>query len=211
MFFKRNFRSCVPLFASLIFLAGGGCTELPSDVGVHPHRVAEKRARRAAHHPIIAQWKEDETAKGKPRILINLTTQQASFWRGNTLIGLSTISSGRAEFETPPGKYRVIQKDANHVSSQFGECLSRSGRVVRRDVDASRGSCPPGSHFVGAPMPFFIRFTGGYGMHAGMVPRYRASHGCVRLPSEMAKHFFEAAEVGTPVEVVEPKPTVPGQ
>ena len=198
------------LLAALV-VACGGCTEVPSDIGVHPHRVAEMRARRAAHQPLVAQWNDDPTAKGKGRILINLTTQQASFWRGDSLIGLSTISSGRDEFETPPGKYRVVQKEANHVSSQYGSYVTRSGKVVRRDVAAGRDRSPPGAHFVGAPMPYFLRFTGGYGMHAGVVPRYRASHGCVRLPPEMAKHFFEAAEVGTPVEVVAPKPKVAEQ
>ena len=63
---------------------------------------------------------------------------------------------------------------------------------------------PSGAHFVGAPMPYFLRFQDGYGMHAGFVPRYRASHGCIRMPIEMAKHFFEAAKIGTSVEVVEP-------
>ena len=53
-------------------------------------------------------------------------------------------------------------------------------------------------------MPYFLRFRGGYGMHAGFVPRFRASHGCVRMPIKMAKHFFEAAEIGTRVEVIEP-------
>ena len=53
-------------------------------------------------------------------------------------------------------------------------------------------------------MPYFLRFTGGYGMHAGFVPRYRASHGCIRMPEKMAKRFFDAAKVGTRVEVIEP-------
>jgi lipoprotein-anchoring transpeptidase ErfK/SrfK len=52
-------------------------------------------------------------------------------------------------------------------------------------------------------MPYFLRFTRGYGMHAGFVPRYRASHGCIRMPAEMAKHFFDAAELNTPVIVKE--------
>jgi lipoprotein-anchoring transpeptidase ErfK/SrfK len=60
---------------------------------------------------------------------------------------------------------------------------------------------PPGTIFDGARMPYFLRFTGGYGMHAGFVPRYRASHGCIRMPKEMARHFFDAAEDGTPVIV----------
>jgi lipoprotein-anchoring transpeptidase ErfK/SrfK len=73
-----------------------------------------------------------------------------------------------------------------------------------RNVDAGKDPRPDGAHFVGAPMPYFLRFTGGFGMHAGFVPRYRASHGCIRMPAPMAKHFFDAAEIGTRVEVIEP-------
>jgi lipoprotein-anchoring transpeptidase ErfK/SrfK len=46
-------------------------------------------------------------------------------------------------------------------------------------------------------------FRGGYAMHQGYVPPYAASHGCIRLPGEMAQHFFDAAAVGTPVVVKE--------
>ena len=52
-------------------------------------------------------------------------------------------------------------------------------------------------------MPYFLRFSGGYGLHAGSVPNHPASHGCVRLPAEMAKHFYANASVGTPVRVEE--------
>ncbi len=158
----------------------------------------------ASHHPIKATWNDDPTATGQRKIVINLTTQQASFYRGRKLIGQTNISSGRRDYETPPGKYRVIQKDANHVSSQYGQIVSRFGRVLVRDADAKTTPRPKGARFVGAPMPYFLRFKDGYGMHAGFVPPYRASHGCVRMPEAMAKHFFDAAEIGTRVEVIEP-------
>jgi L,D-transpeptidase catalytic domain len=186
-----------------IALFTSGCVELPSDIGVRAHRSVANLTRLASGFPLFASWRDDPSLKGRPKILVNLSTQQAFFYRGKTLIGKTNISSGRRDFETPPGKYRVIQKDANHVSSQYGAYLSRSGRVVQRDVDARKDPCPKGAHFVGAPMPYFLRFTGGYGMHAGYVPRYRASHGCIRMPEKMAKRFFEAAKLGTRVEVVE--------
>ena len=49
-------------------------------------------------------------------------------------------------------------------------------------------------------MPYFLRVHGGIGMHAGYLPGYPASHGCIRLPKEMALKFFEDAPVGTPVD-----------
>jgi len=52
-------------------------------------------------------------------------------------------------------------------------------------------------------MPYFLRFTEGYGMDGGFVPRFRASHGSIRMPGKMAKHFFEATDIDTPVIVRE--------
>ncbi len=193
------------LLGALIALLSSSCVELPSDIGVRAHRSVANLTRFASGFPLFSSWHDDPSLKGQPRILINLSTQQAFFYRGKTLIGKTNISSGRREFETPPGKYRVIQKDANHVSSEYGAYVSRrTGRVVQHDVNARKDPCPKGARFVGAPMPYFLRFTGGYGMHAGYVPRYRASHGCVRMPEKMARRFFEAAKVGTRVEVIEP-------
>ena len=194
----------VLLFAGVVVLACTSCTELPNDVGVRKHRSVAAQTRLASHHPVFSSWYDDPAATGEPRILVNLTKQQAFFYRGETLIGRTNISSGRREFETPPGKYRVIQKDERHVSSEYGQYVARSGAVLRRDVDVNSDPAPKGARFVGAPMPYFLRFRDGYGMHAGFVPRFRASHGCIRMPVKMAKHFFDAAEVGTRVEVIEP-------
>ena len=205
-----KFSPSVGLIASIAALVFGaaGCTELPNDVGVHRHRSNAALTRKASHHPVIASWNDDPAIKGKPKILINLTTQQAFFYRGNNLIGKTNISSGQPDYETPPGKYRVIQKDSKHVSNEYGVYENRLGKVVTRNVDVNATPMPDGAHFVGASMPYFLRFTEGYGMHAGFVPRYRASHGCIRMPATMAKHFFEAAEIGTRVEVIEPPPAV---
>jgi hypothetical protein len=189
-----------------------GCTEVPSDIGVHKHRSATTRPRPRAvvHHPSVAYWNDDPSLKGGTKILINLTKQQAFFFRGKVIVGSTNISSGRRDYETPPGKYSVTQKDAHHVSSEYGQYVARSGAVLIHDADINRTRPPRGAHFVGAPMPYFMRFTGGYGMHAGFVPRFRASHGCIRMPTAMAKHFFDAAEIGTRVEVIEP-PVMVGQ
>jgi hypothetical protein len=192
-------RALRKIFAGLLACALPACTELPNDMGVRPHRQAAK-----TYHRVFSAWYDDPTAKGETKILINLTTQQAFFYRGDTIIGRTGISSGRREYETPPGKYRVIQKDERHVSSEYGVYVNRAGAVILRDASVNRGRLPRGARFVGAPMPYFLRFRDGYGMHAGFVPRFRASHGCVRMPVKMAKHFFDAAEIGTRVEVIEP-------
>jgi hypothetical protein len=193
------------LLAAVALLSGASCTQLPNDIGIRAQRSIASLTRLASGFPLFPSWRDDPSIKGRPKILVNLSTQQAFFYRGKTLIGKTNISSGRRDFETPPGKYRVTQKDANHVSSEYGAFVSRrSGRIVQRDVDVRKDPCPKGARFVGAAMPYFMRFTGGYGMHAGYVPRYRASHGCIRMPEKMARRFFEAAKVGTRVEVIEP-------
>jgi len=81
--------------------------------------------------------------------------------------------------------------------------VDASGYVVESNIDIRKDPMPAGARFDGARMPYFLRFNGGYGMHAGYVPRFRASHGCIRLPERMARHFFENARDDTPVIVRE--------
>src|ERR1043166_2662506 len=145
----------------------------------------------------------DEPISGPPQIILSNSQQRAYFFKANTLVGASVVSSGKQGFDTPPGTYKVIQKDANHVSNLYGDYVDAEGNIVKRNVDVTKDPKPEGTEFKGAPMRYFLRFTGGYGMHAGLLPGYRASHGCVRLPPAMAKHFFENVEIGTPVIVEE--------
>ena len=153
--------------------------------------------------PLASAYWDGEGVKGAPKIVVHLAEQRAFFYKGKTLVGESSISTGRKGFETPPGKYRVIQKDENHVSNLYGSYVDKYGTVVRGNVEVGKTPMPKGTEFRGAPMPYFLRFTRGYGMHAGFVPRFRASHGCIRMPREMAKRFFDAAEMATPVIVTE--------
>jgi len=60
---------------------------------------------------------------------------------------------------------------------------------------------PTGGKFVPAPMPWFMRFHEADGMHAGFLPGYPASHGCVRMPEQLAIAFYNAVDVGTSVTV----------
>lgn len=146
---------------------------------------------------------EGQGVQGAPRIVIVLGQQRAFFFKGKALVGETAISSGRKGFETPPGDYKVIQRDKDHVSNLYGEIHDEAGVVVNANADITRDVLLEGQVFQGAKMPNFLRITGGYGLHAGRLPGYRASHGCIRLPHEMSLHFFENAPVGTPVTVME--------
>jgi lipoprotein-anchoring transpeptidase ErfK/SrfK len=148
----------------------------------------------------ISYW-DDTRSSGKPRIIVDLEQQHAYFYRGGKIVGVSLVSTGREGYDTPSGEFRITQKDLTHVSSIYGEYVDRSGQVVMENVDVAKDSRPRGTVFRGAPMPYFLRIKRGIGMHAGYLPGYPASHGCIRLPKEMAVHFFQNAPVGTPVAV----------
>ena len=145
-------------------------------------------------------WHGDDV-EGAPKIVISLSQQKVFFYKGGKLVGLSIISSGDDAHRTPSGSFSVLQKDAAHRSSQYGDFVGSEGEIVKPEVDREVDIQPPGSHYVGTMMPHFMRFTGGKGMHAGYLPGYPASHGCVRMPEEMARHFFANATEGTPVDV----------
>jgi lipoprotein-anchoring transpeptidase ErfK/SrfK len=149
----------------------------------------------------VSYWDGDGLS-GSPSITINLREQKAFFYKGDRLVGVSMISSGREGYSTPPGNYKIIQKSQNHVSNLYGDYVDGSGNVVVANVGVRRDPKPAGTHFRGAPMPYFLRFHGGYGLHAGFLPGFPASHGCVRMPERMAQIFFANVSHGTPVRVV---------
>jgi lipoprotein-anchoring transpeptidase ErfK/SrfK len=140
---------------------------------------------------------------GRASILVNLRTQTADLYRGRVKVASSRISSGREGHRTPIGRFRILRKDVDHRSSLYGDYADASGRVVNANVDSRRDRKPPHSHFVGAPMPFFLEFSPGYGLHQGYLPGEPASHGCIRMPYWKARQFYLAARVGTLV-VVQP-------
>lgn len=153
-----------------------------------------------------ASWFDEEAAAnagGAPSIRVSLGEQRAYFYKGDELVGVSRISSGRSGYRTPKGSYRVRGKKLKHRSTLYGSYVDRNThRVVRADVDTRKHRRPPGTYYRGAKMDYFIRFNGGIGFHAsGDVPGYPASHGCVRMPRHMAQKFFRHASVGTPVTV----------
>ena len=139
--------------------------------------------------------------EGRTSILVRKSAQEAELYKGGALIAVAHISTGREGYETPVGRFRVFRKDRDHRSSLYGDYVDADDRIVQANVDVRKGRRPPYAHFLGAPMPFFLAFTPGYGLHAGHLPGYPASHGCVRLSYWKARQFFNEARVGTPVVV----------
>ncbi len=118
-------------------------------------------------------WR-DASAQGMERVVVSLSDQLAYYYRGDTLLAVSTVSTGTDETPTPTGIFAVLSKKPMHRSRKYDN----------------------------APMPF-TQFIDQYGiaLHAGHIPGRPASHGCVRLPSAFAKKLFSTTQVGTPVMI----------
>lgn len=119
-------------------------------------------------------WAPQLAPAGPVMVIVSLTTQRAYAYRNGVPIGVSTISSGKKGHVTPTGIFTVLQKAAKHKSNLYAN----------------------------APMPFMQRLTWqGIALHAGNLPGYPASHGCIRLPLAFAKLLFGISTLGMTVVV----------
>jgi hypothetical protein len=143
---------------------------------------------------------------GQTSVEIDLQEQMAYLLQGSRAVLASPIASGRYGHLTPTGSFKVLEKERNHYSSIYGRIVDARGKTIVADADADM-RVPRGGKFIPAPMHYFIRFNGADGMHAGFLPGYPASHGCVRMPEHLAIAFFNTVEVGTPVTVFGRTPT----
>ena len=148
----------------------------------------------------VSYW-DGNGVPGAPSIRIRLSEQRAYFYKGGELVGVSAISTGSEGFDTTTGSFKIIQKNKDHVSSLFGDYVDRDGNIIQKEIDTRKDRKPPGAIYDGAKMPYFMRIVGGTGMHAGFLPGYPASHGCIRMPGRMAEIFFNNVSLGTPVTV----------
>jgi len=151
--------------------------------------------------PLFAIGLAGNLCAQQTEVIINLTEQAAYLLENGRVAVISPIASGKEGWGTPTGNFRVIWKDLNHQSGSFGLVVDSYGRVV--NPNATPGSyVPPGCRYMRAPMPYFMEFSRYVGMHAGYLPGYPASHGCVRMPRDLAAEFFARVQVGTPVKVI---------
>ncbi len=194
-------------FAAVLAVAAAGCetydTRLTSGRVSYLGAGHDVTSRDAASTLADANsyW-DGDGAQGAPAVTINLAEQRALFYRGGRLVGVSAISSGREGFDTPTGSYKIMEKDEDHASNLYGDYVDVAGTVIKANVDVTVDPKPPGAIFKGAPMPYFMRVTGGVGMHQGFLPGVPDSHGCIRMPEQMARKFFANLEKGTPVQII---------
>ncbi|MEA3181489.1 MAG: hypothetical protein QOI59_5012 [Gammaproteobacteria bacterium] len=119
-------------------------------------------------------WIADAVTSGPIVMVVSITEQRAYVYRNGILIGATTVSTGRPGHVTPTGVFTVLQKQKEHRSTIYD----------------------------GAPMPYMERLTwGGVALHAGGLPGYPESHGCIHLPSEFARLLFEISPNGMTVVI----------
>jgi len=162
--------------------------------------------------------RKQEQPKVIPRVLEHATqenmsihvslSKQRAYLKVGEEVGIDTpISSGKRAGMTPKGNFIIVEKDADHRSSLYGDFVNKQGQVVRGGVSTKIDSAPSGTSYRGASMRWFMRLgesrgsQRAEGMHTGILPGYPASHGCVRLPDQIAKLIYEKVSVGTPVTI----------
>jgi lipoprotein-anchoring transpeptidase ErfK/SrfK len=159
---------------------------------------------RRQEKPEIDKSLESVIDQSNSHVRISLSKQRAYLMVGDRVYIDTPISSGKRGHSTPTGSFRVTEKDADHRSSIYGDFVDSRGRVVRAGISSRADSAPSGTHYRGAPMKWFCRLTDtGVGMHTGILPGYPASHGCIRLPADIAPLIYAKVKLGTRV-VIEP-------
>jgi len=119
-------------------------------------------------------WMGDAVTSGPLIMVVSITEQRAYVYRNGILIGATTVSTGRPGHLTPTGVFTILQKQKEHRSTIYD----------------------------GAPMPYMERLTwGGVALHAGGLPGYPESHGCIHLPSEFARLLFGTTSDGMTVVI----------
>lgn len=152
--------------------------------------------------PVVNRNLESVINPDNSRALVSLSKQRLYLMVGNEVFIDTPISSGKRAGTTPTGTFRITQKNADHRSSIYGDFVDRNGRVVRSGISTKVDSAPSGTKYRGAPMRWFCRLTdSGVGFHTGVLPGYPASHGCIRLPEEMARLIFQKVKIGTIVVI----------
>src|SRR5712675_2372897 len=123
-------------------------------------------------------WHPEISPAGPVVVIVSVPEQKMYVYRNGVRIGRSTVSTGKKGHTTPTGMFTILQKKVSHESSIYK----------------------------GAQMPHMQRLTWtGIAMHAGHLPGYPASHGCVRLPVDFAEKLYSVTRNGTSVIITDDK------
>ena len=161
-------------------------TALALALGLATALPVAAQSRYEAAAPLVLEpgefdWHPELAPTGPVLIVVSIQDQLAYVYRGDTLIGTTTVSTGKPGHSTPTGVFYILERKSMHYSNKY--------------------ESPDGS---AAPMPYMQRLTwDGVALHAGRVPGKPASHGCIRLPKEFARQLFDVTYRGTTVVVTD--------
>ena len=114
------------------------------------------------------------SARADVQVVVSIRNQTAWLIDDDRILMTSPVSTARKGMHTPTGCFEVSEKDVSHISTIYH-----------------------------VAMPFYMRLSGEpFGMHAGYLPGYPASHGCIRMPKNKAAMFFKSVSIGTPVRII---------
>jgi len=167
-------RPCLKQHLPAAWLLALACVAAPAawSQGAPVSSPVELARQAAALKPGQWVWAPQIAPRGPVLVLVDLSQQTATVYRNGVRIGVSTVSTGKPGHATPTGVFTILQKDAKHRSSTYHN----------------------------AAMPFQQRLTwDGVALHAGGLPGYPESHGCVHLPYAFAKVLFDATAFSTTV------------
>jgi lipoprotein-anchoring transpeptidase ErfK/SrfK len=115
-----------------------------------------------------------EPPESAVKVVVSIPQQRAFVFKAGELVASAPVSTGRRGHPTPVGTFRILEKQVHHRSNIYSN----------------------------APMPYMQRLTTyGIALHAGPLPGYPASHGCIRLPLAFAKRLYAMTDTGTRVTV----------
>ncbi|HEY0111858.1 MAG TPA: L,D-transpeptidase family protein [Allosphingosinicella sp.] len=163
-----------PDFDHLFALSAGEALPPVAPAPASPVEVAQ-----APPPPKPPKVKKDAASQWAPKrdgieVVVSIPQQKAYVFEGGRLVASSPVSTGKRGHETPAGTFRILQKKVHHRSSKYDN----------------------------APMPYMQRLTNyGIALHAGALPGYPASHGCIRLPRSFARKLYNMTDMGTRVVV----------
>ena len=160
----------MPTRRSLLRAGGGGLALVAGFAAIGRGQQVTKDIRDLK--PGEFTWHPERSPQGPVAVIVSLPDQRVHVYRNGVRIAVSTCSTGKPGHSTPTGVFTILSKDRVHHSSTYNN----------------------------APMPNMNRLTwSGIALHAGNLPGFPASHGCVRLPLEFSRRLFEVTHVGTPV------------
>jgi len=135
------------------------------------------------------------------KVKVSLKNMMAYVIEDNKALLVTPVAIGTPENPTPKGTFKVFQKIPQKRSNTYG--FHVAGNEIRPGTSAKT---PPGSKYVGYPMPYWIEFLPGYGIHKGCVWPVARTHGCLRVHENVAPKFYALVKEGTTIHIADTQP-----